>query len=46
MGISGFSVTQILREISFIESEGSENTILAIFGPLNFVIDAKNTQTS
>ena len=35
--ISGFSVTQILREINFEEFRSSKNAIFAMLGALNFV---------
>ena len=34
MLLSGFSVTQILREINFGESRSSKTAVFAIFGPL------------
>ena len=32
-----FTISQILREINFGESESSKNSVIAIFGALNFV---------
>ena len=37
MLLSGFSVTQILREINFGESRSSKTAVFAIFGALNLV---------
>ena len=37
MLLSGFFVTQILREINFGESRSSETAVFAIFRALNFV---------
>ena len=35
--ITGFSVTQILREINFGEPKSSKTAVFATFGVLNFV---------